>query len=348
MTRALHLIDPVASGPLAPTSLAAFLSNDEADTASHVVVLGGAFAADRAVACGLDQFDRIAPPLHRPALAWRALRALLRSRPPCDVVVAWSAGCAALARFALPWTPAVAMIGESPARAAPGLVVRRTLSGFDPASVCFAGERIRAEWAALEPPLRDAALLPPPCPHARGDAVRARWRALWESGEDPVIGFVADDESAVDAHEASFVVGVLGLARQRVVGVAPARSHSIHRAWRLAERYDHRWPLILENEPIPSWIGSCDVVCAIDGPGSTLACAARSLGVPVVPRRDPRGLAGDLLDALEHQRSAGAPGDRLGDAPTWRRAAARWLSDRLRPVATASPARPAPPAPSLA
>lgn len=149
----------------------------------------------------------------------------------------------------------------------------------------------------------------------------ARWRLDPSSA---IIGFLADGSRCVAGIDASFLLGVLVLAGTPAVGVVwRGSARSVERGERMMRSQHRRWRLIIEDEPLPRWIGACDagVGLASSGGISESARWARASGVRVVQElpadasitdearvdgvRRVRGgvrhaCAGATLDVLEH------------------------------------------------
>ncbi|MGD9692823.1 MAG: hypothetical protein AB7G17_05505 [Phycisphaerales bacterium] len=148
----------------------------------------------------------------------------------------------------------------------------------------------------------------------------SRWRL---SRQTSIVGVLADRTGSVACEDVSFLLGVLTLAGWPSVAVVwRGAARSVERAERMIRAQGRRWRIIIEDEPLPRWIGGCDVGVA---PASVGACPASvSWGVvretPLVVERVgdmddgtivPAGVrvvragvrhacAGAALDVLEH------------------------------------------------
>jgi len=125
----------------------------------------------------------------------------------------------------------------------------------------------------------------------------ARWRLPPSTS---LVGVLADADGSVPCADVSFLLGVLTLAGWPATAVVwRGSAHGVERAERMIRAQGRRWRIIVEDEPLPRWIGACGVGVALDASGECPASIAWGVarGTPLVVERrdaacDGTGLAG--------------------------------------------------------
>lgn len=264
MTRVLHIADPARSGWPALAMLADTCRLRTGQAEHRVVVIGGAPAESRASALGVPTAERIPAPMTRPALAAPALRRVIRARRGTDLLVAWSAEAAVLARLASPATPFAAVLTLPPPsmEGRPvNVVIARCLR--DSSVLVFSSPFLRDGWVARFTLLGCPTVVVPPAPNIEGATIgdRVRIRSDWGvAPETRVIMPLGEPESAINARRIVFLAGVLEAAGHPAVVVLPAGASQLERALRFANRTTPRIRAIVEDRTPHMLLPSCDAV----------------------------------------------------------------------------------------
>lgn len=210
------------------------LREHDRDRTHRLVLIGTSSDERRAVGLGLRSFDRINPPAGFGAE--RTLARLIRDHGPIDVLHAWGAGAVIASGRVRGAGRRIASLhggtSTTPRSARRGL--RRSLDRFD--RVIFPTDQVRSAWTAGDWKWPPSSVIPMFGERvADASRVRAAKREAWGVDDATTVVLPATDPPySLNAREAVFQVGVVGLAGRRVRVVLDRASGGLERARRFA------------------------------------------------------------------------------------------------------------------
>lgn len=258
--RVLHLVEPwsgvestlTATPGGCDTLLAACaLACRDASHDHHVCLLGPSMVEPRARALGITAAHRIAPPVGRPALAWRSVAHLAKAAGPFDLIVCWGERVGRLTRHLrrASRSVATATLSIDPADPRPATLLH--LSGAFPAL------RWPSSW-----PSRSAAQI---------DEDRSLARAALGLADDDVVITMLDDPAhGANARRFIFLLGTLDVAGYTVVGLMPTGSREAARARRFHHRVCPHMRVIALDRPTQAVLPACDIAVLLGRPDDAI------------------------------------------------------------------------------
>lgn len=343
----LHVLDTAWSGHDAVLGVRA-AAELLPGLAHHAILLGSRVEETACDALGVTTSERISIPAGMPGLAARAFERLVRVRAEqvdgeIVAVVVWSTRVAAMVnriarRMLGPEMPVILVLTSGPrAQVCDASLWAITGTGAGRITTACFDDDVADAWVGAGVQ-RPAVLTPPVVKPFDWAVERARVRAELEIGEDePVAALLADPMSAGDCRLFSWIIGVVTVSGDHILGIVPIASDQYRRAARYLALHHREWESVVYHGPAVIGIAGADVVIwdqdihrsrAISGwPAGGLLAAklAASSGVPIVTTAS--GMSRRLLRAAPGWCRAGAatmPG--LGSAllvmtddPEWRR-----------------------------
>ena len=290
--RVLHLLAPASAGDEGVLACAASMHSTP-EHLHRVLLIGGSAEERRTWSLGVHTTDRVQPLLRSAARSARRARmwmdATRTSGFEPTIVQSWCGDSAllgerlggllvsAMRSATLLRVPSEGLLTELQACA-----VRTRFSVYNPGMrrvLARAWGRDGAGVRVLDPGAEHAAISAPD----RGDA-RAE---LGVEDEDKVIALVCHDPLRTDAMNFAFVLGLLYVAGQRVVGQMPQDARNHRRAARFVRAHARRWGAVMPGGSLTQTVAAADAVVFDDGglnvmPGPWMRAVAACAGVPLI------------------------------------------------------------------
>ncbi len=303
----IHLVAPPGSpttppgiGRVVPTVLCARAIEEGLTPPGRVLLIGDSRSERTARRLGLVPHLRLAPPLGRPEMLSRTVRALTGDAAR---VICWSDELAVLlARL----SPEADLISTRPALAPLKVRKRVRVRVFERAD--------RDAWDARNHGAELDTVLAPIL-----DDLRSVQQALTRDdlGIDPgsvCIGTIADRPGDIDAREFCFLLGLLNASGYTLTGVVPRAAAHLMAARRHHRGLGQRFHLLVADEPITTMLPVFDLLLhpRFDGSGSSMLLErmCENADTPVLRLRQSGreglsrapGIAGPIIEFLDDMR----------------------------------------------